>query len=173
MKVVILRHAARSAHESGDSSLSAFGHLQAEALARAIAPQGDLPAPTRLICSPKKRTQQTLKPLADVSQLDLVIESRLDERNSNETAREFEARIGALIDELSRPRQPLKPGEREPCVYLCTHLDWLNTAAVLIPSDATPEQLDRNWGNCEYLVFRLNDGLWECIQGGLVATGRS
>jgi len=173
MKVVILRHAARSAHESGDCSLSAFGHLQAEALARSLAPQGDLPPPTRLICSPKKRTRQTLTPLAHAAQLEIVTDGRLDERHNHESGREFETRINSLLEELSRPRMALKAGEREPCVYLCTHLDWLNSASALIPSDASPDQLDRHWGNCEYLVFRLNDGLWECIQGGMVSTSRS
>lgn len=172
MKVVILRHAARSAHEQGDCSLSALGHLQAEALARSVAPQGDLPAPTRLICSPKKRTRQTLTPLANAAHLDIITDSRLDERHNNESAREFEERINSLIEELSQLKPAAKAGEREPCVYLCSHLDWLNSASTIIPSDASPDQLDRNWGNCEFLVFRLSEGLWERVQGGMVSTSR-
>lgn len=164
MKVVLLRHAARPTHDPGDCSLTTYGLAQAEALARAIAPQGDLPIPTQLLASPKKRAQQTLTPLAQFTQLRLEIEHRLDERRQNETSKEFDLRISTLITELSHP-----PARPDGCVYLCSHFDWLQTAIILLPSSSSPADLDRNWANCEFLVFRINEGLWDLVHSGVVA----
>jgi phosphohistidine phosphatase SixA len=164
MKVVLLRHAARPAHDPGDCSLTTYGLAQAEALARAIVPQGDLPMPTRLLASPKKRAQQTLVPLSQFTQVGLETDPRLDERRQNETQKEFDQRITVLIKDFSQP-QP-RP---DSCVYLCSHFDWLQTASLLLPSDASPVDLERNWANCEYLVFRIANSLWELVRSGIVA----
>lgn len=164
MKVVLLRHATRPHHESGDCSLTVYGQIQAEALARAIAPQGVLPPPTRLLASPKKRARQTLTPLAHQTQLRLEIETRLDERHHNETAHEFETRIRLLIDGLTKQAE-----SGEGCIYVCSHFDWLETATLLVPSDASENELVRGWSTCEYLVFRINQGLWQVINSGVVA----
>jgi len=164
MKVVLLRHAARYAHDPGDCSLTSYGLAQAEALARATFPQGDLPVPTRLLASPKKRAQQTLTPLSQFTQVQLEIDLRLDERKQNETSKEFDQRITSLITDFTQP-----PPISDSCVYLCSHFDWLQTASILIPSDASPVDLERSWATCEYLVFRINSGIWELVLSGIVA----
>ena len=158
----MLRHGARSPHDFGDSSLNADGRAQAEALARAISPQGPLPAPTALASSPKRRAKETLAPLAAALQLRLTVDQRLDERHQNETMKEFEARIRALLDELAS-------GGRDTCVYLCSHLDWLELALALLPSDL--RDTDVNWTNCEYRVFRWQDDLWSLVSNGTVKAG--
>lgn len=175
LKVILLRHAARSAHGLGDTSLNAIGQRQAQELTGLLAPQGPLPIPTDLITSPKKRARETLQPLSAAVSLDLKIDARLDERHQNETGAEFKTRVAQALSELGAQAKAdvLKPGTREATIYLCSHLDWLEIAMLLAPSDSRLDEDAANWSNAEYRIFRIaKDGLWT-LTGHGVATGRS
>jgi broad specificity phosphatase PhoE len=151
MKVVILRHATRSPSGMGDSPLNSVGLLQARKLAtECLSPLGPLPTPTHLWASPKKRAQQTLTPLSETSGVALKTESRLDERHQSESMQDFTQRIRAVLAEVGQ----LSPAP-ETCVYLCTHLDWLEEAMPLIDSDMTENEMAMPFSTAEFRIFRL------------------
>jgi broad specificity phosphatase PhoE len=170
MKLVLLRHATRSSHEIGDASLNVTGRQQAVELCTRLAPQGDLPVPTHLISSPKKRARQTLEPLADAVHEILKIDPRLDERSHAETVSEFEKRIRSVLLELEQTHaKSNQPDGRETCVYICSHMDWLETALLLMPTDLSPQEASESWATTEYCVFKYQNGLWIKKHRGFVA----
>ena len=162
MKLVLLRHATRSPYDSGASSLSTKGRAQSEDLVAQIAPHGPLPVPTRLLVSPKRRAKETLTPLSQALHLPLETEIRLDERRQNETAPEFHSRIVSLFAELEADP---KNGE---CVYLCTHLDWLETAMIEMNHDLSDLDASLGWSTAEFKVFRYEDGTWKTKAKGQI-----
>lgn len=162
MKLIMLRHAARSPHDVGDSGLNAYGRAQAFQLPQSLNPQGPLPPPSLMISSPKKRTRETLLPLAARLGLTLSIDKGLDERRQNETAREFQERVHSVLEGLTR-NLSVTPALRETCILMCSHLDWLEAAIAVLPSDlADAEHL--NWSNCEFRIFKWQGGIW-CLAG--------
>lgn len=154
MKLVLLRHAARSAQSLGDSPLNEIGRRQAEDLTHFISPHGPLPTPTLLLTSPKRRARETLTPLSGSLSLQLQIDERLDERHTSESMKDFDSRVRELLEEIT----PLE--ERKGCVYLCSHLDWLESAIVHLPSDISELEASLPWPVASFRVFRWQDGLW-------------
>lgn len=162
MKLVLLRHATRSPYDGGDSSLSTKGRAQSEEFVAHVAPRGALPVPTRLVVSPKKRAKETLTPLSHSTHLPLEIESRLDERHQTETSREFMDRITSVFTDLEARAND------GGCVYLCTHLDWLEGAMIVLNHDLSELEASLGWSTAEYKVFRLEDGIWKSKAKGHV-----
>lgn len=158
MKVVFLRHATRSLHGTGDSPLNTVGKSQADALANYLVPNGPLPLPTRLYCSPKRRAQETLSPLSSALQMDVQVDPRLDERQHSESGQEFEARILNFLKALQ--------DDSSTCSYVCSHLDWLETALVLIDSDMTDLEIATPWATAEFRIFKISEGLWVLKSSG-------
>jgi broad specificity phosphatase PhoE len=155
MKVVILRHATRSPSGMGDSPLNATGLLQARKLAtELLSPLGPLPHPTHLWASPKTRAQQTLTPLSETTGLELRTDVRLDERHQDETTQEFTKRIREILSEVSR-----LSSTPETCVYLCSHLDWLEEAMPLLDSDMNDHETAMPFSTAEFRIFRLQGEL--------------
>lgn len=155
MKLVLFRHATRSPYDAGDSSLSVHGHAQAEALPTQLSPNGALPVPTRLLVSPKRRAKETFTPLSRATELPLEIEKRLDERRQNESGTEFKNRIVALVDELA------KRSAASDCVFLCSHLDWLEAAMIHLPHDLSELEASVGWSAADFKIFKLEDGIWK------------
>ncbi len=161
MKAVLLRHATRSATGLGDSSLNALGSNQAEALAqRCLAPHGPLPHPTHLLVSPKLRARETLQPLSETTRLHLKIDERLDERHQNETSAEFMARVRQFLAEVEQTP------EKDSCVFICSHLDWLEAALITISSDMNEIESAASWMTAEFRIFKIEDGLWSLKNRG-------
>lgn len=121
---VIFRHAQKSSW-SNDPDLSQEGHRQALQITNHVS-RRHLPTPQQLISSPKKRAQQTLIPLQEQLQIPLLIEPILDERSTNETGQEFENRVKSFL-------QDALPQKNHSCLYLCTHLDWLEVFSWAAP----------------------------------------
>lgn len=171
MKLVLLRHATRSAMDleagpAGESPLNTIGLAQAEDLLNHVHPKGPIPAPTRLLVSPKLRAKQTLTPLSRETGLSLEIESRLDERNSNESLRDFNARVVQLFEDLCGS----KAEASNEVLYLCSHLDWLEAACLLWPTNMSERESSMPFSPLDYLVFRLRDGLLNTVSRGSVHT---
>lgn len=171
MKLVLLRHATRDTmslqslqNDTENPPLNSLGHGQAEALVRALSPLGPLPNPQELLASPKKRAQETLKPLATYSNLDLKIDARLDERQNGESGKTFENRIRSLLQEINSRAQA---GEKS-CIWLCSHLDWLEGVLLFLDSDLSDAQLALPWSTCSYRIFDFHDGLWRLQKSGAV-----
>jgi broad specificity phosphatase PhoE len=153
MKLVIFRHASRSPFGAGDS-LSSVGLAQAEDLA-----QAKLPEPTHIFVSPKKRAQQTLAPLAQVTGLAPTIDRRLDERRQNESMPDFEARVRSFLAEMESLARN-SSADTSLCAFACSHLDWLELAMILLPSDLSEREMSLSWATAEYKIFEFADGLW-------------
>ncbi|MES2855776.1 MAG: phosphoglycerate mutase family protein [Bdellovibrionota bacterium] len=160
MKLVLFRHATRSPYEIGDASLNATGLSQANELPHLIAPQGPIPSPTHLFASPKKRAKQTLQILSDSVGLPVIVDENLDERKNSETIQEFETRVKAVFERVSKL-------ESASTVFLCSHLDWLEAAATVWPTDLN--QSSHSWGAGEYLIFKVEDGICLSKGGGVVS----
>ena len=157
MKLLLLRHASRSALDTGDSPLSAVGQRQAEELASLVHSQGRLPKPTRIYCSPKRRARETLAPLAARLELTVTPDPRLDERHNNESQREFLARVNAVVNEFSVAT--------DACCVLCTHLDWLEAFDASAPID---RDVTGGWATGEYRLFKIENGLWSVKDSGVL-----
>lgn len=158
MEVLIFRHAERD--NSGDSNpdLSPRGLKQAQGLSE-LALRQDLPRPQRLICSPKKRAQSTFTALSQSAQIPLAIQDALDERLPNESMPEFKNRIQTFLNGLALKSSSV--------IYICSHMDWLEEALCLIPSDTdllSPQF--QVWPPGKYLHFHVEDKIWHFLNSG-------
>ncbi len=125
-EIILFRHAKKN-FDSADPELSAEGIKQAESLVQ-IVQQNKLPHPQKLISSPKRRAQQTFIHLHEALQIPLVVESALDECGPKETRQDFKQRINHfLFKDL--------PRKSSSCLFLCTHLDWIEVFAELSDLD--------------------------------------
>src|ERR1700733_8478059 len=114
MQVILLRHATRNTHELGDPPLNVVGLAQAQALI------DQLPVPTLILSSPKRRARETLAPLSRFLDLPIVVDERINERQREESQKVFETRVQDLLASLS--------AREKKCILICSHLDWLETA---------------------------------------------
>ena len=168
-QIVLLRHATRSAvlefvqnTPGAESSLNAVGFAQAEDLADLVKLGGKLPAPTRLLASPKLRARQTFEPLSKSTGLAIEILDDLDERRDSESLKRFEDRVRSI------PTQIVGGG----VVYMCTHLDVLEAAALLWPTDFSERESAHPWSTLEYQVFKLKNGFFESGTRGRIEPRR-
>jgi hypothetical protein len=100
-------------------------------------------------------------------QIPLRVDARLNERHQNETGREFETRLKDFLDEL------MQNADGDGCAYICSHLDWLELALVLITSDLSELEASSSWSTAEYRVFKLESDLWTFkLRGSIAPRGR-
>lgn len=145
MLVVLLRHAHRLG--MGDTGLSGQGQQQSQDLATLL-DRGEIPKPTRILTSPKRRARETIEPLASVAKLPIKSEAALDERIDGETPSRFQIRVSDFWDHLSH----LKETE---VVYLCSHLDWLEASGSVVPNLA-----NMAYENARPILISFNEGKW-------------
>lgn len=177
MKLVLLRHATRSALDleagpAGESPLNTIGLAQAEDLPNHVHPKGALPVPTKLIVSPKLRARQTLTPLSRETGLSLEVDPRLDERHSNESLQDFHSRVLSVFNEvqelaLSAQDQKNERIENE-VYYLCSHLDWLEAALTLWDTNLSDREVSTSWSPLDYQVFRFRESALVSLHRGSV-----
>jgi phosphohistidine phosphatase SixA len=162
MKLVLLRHASRNAHELGDPPLNSIGLIQAESLVQAIAPSGILPTPSLLLTSPKRRAKETLLPTASKMNIPLNIDARLDERHSEESSRAFENRVRETLENLPSLIAHSTGRDCGACIWICSHLDWLESALLHLPSNLSETEVSMSWSTAQYRVFKLQkeNGIW-------------
>lgn len=154
MKITLLRHGNRDLTMSSDGGLNRAGNDLAAGLPSKIEPNGNLPKPTQLISSPKKRAQETLLPMSKALELPLLTEEDLDERRTNESSVEFRSRVKNYLELL-----PNKYKSSD-VVCLCTHSDWLDDAMIVLPSDIPQPIAESGFACGEYRSFEFKDGLW-------------
>lgn len=166
MNLVLLRHATRSpVPETGQGSganeypLNSVGLTQAEDLVGAVEQLGKLPPPTLIFSSPKLRARQTMTPLSKAFEVEIKIFDDLDERLDSESLSSFEKRVRGAYDIL-------KSHAANETVYFCTHLDVLETASALWPTDFSEREMAQSWSTLEYQVFNYDNGL---LKSGLRA----
>lgn len=154
----MFRHAERD--NSGDSNpdLSPRGRKQAEVLSE-LALKQHLPLPLRLMCSPKKRAQSTFSVLSENAKVPLSIQDALDERLPEESLPQFKSRIQTFLSELTLKSSSV--------IYICSHMDWLEEALILIPSDTdllSPSF--QTWPPGKFLHFHIEDKIWHFLKAG-------
>lgn len=155
MKITLIRHSNRDISMSSDGGLNEIGKGRAEGLKARLQPEGDLPKPTQLFSSPKRRAKETMQPLSEFLKMPLQITELLDERFADESSVEFRSRVRKFIDLL-----PEKYKSNE-VLYLCTHADWLEEAMTVMPTDLREEISDTVFACCETRTFEFNEGIWE------------
>ena len=150
--LILMRHATRAF--DGDQ-LSAEGRLQAASLLKTLE-KSKLLRPTTLKSSPKRRTQATLRTLAFELKLEVGVDLRLDERMSGEPIEKFESRVQNFLSECDQ--------STEKVILACSHLDWLETAALMINSDEGDLDRAEPWSPMAIRAYMLKDGIWERVK---------
>ncbi len=168
MNLILLRHATRSGIvEFGvtETPLNPIGRAQAEDLVTAVETLKILPRPQALLSSPKLRARQTLAALATASSLEISVLDELDERHQSETQKAFEHRVRMSLEIIRTRFANAKPDD---AVYVCSHLDFLETAALVWPSDFSEREAQRPWSTLEYQIFDWQDGVLKSKKRGRI-----
>lgn len=157
MHLILLRHAEKDSAAGSDPGLSLRGAEQALSLSGLLVDKR-WPKPTRLLASPKRRTQETVRPLADVLGLEIEVVGDLDERRPGENPSEMRQRLRRLVASFET--------ERATCTVWCTHLDWIEEFRTLADSDKNLlESPYDHWSPSQFLVLHLDD-LWSVVAFG-------
>lgn len=156
MKIYLFRHAQKAMDFSGDPDLTVEGHAQASKLLDKVLKK-ELPQPTELWVSPKKRTHSTFRPVAEYFHLPLLAQDALLEQQGDETLAEFRSRIEKLFASAT------KSGT---VVFLCTHYDWVIEAMSVVPADTDLSGSEfSHWSPCQYVGFNVDpDGVFEFLE---------
>jgi broad specificity phosphatase PhoE len=157
MKIYIFRHAQKEVDFSRDPDLTIEGHQQADKLLEKVL-NNDLPTPTQIWASPKKRTFSTFQPLANHLHLKVMAHDDLNEQLSHESIKDFRLRIEKLFNSVNE-----KSGE---ILFLCTHYDWLIEAVSLLASDIdSTHPRFSNWSPGQHIGFKFDgSGFFEFIE---------
>lgn len=148
MQVFWLRHGTRD-FITGDVPLNDEGQLQAHELAE----NSRFSRLDTILCSPKKRAQMTISPLAQKYQLEITTLEELDQMKNHESETEFTNRVRSLLEKIENQTFSFKS------LVLCTHSDWLGVASQIIPTDSL--DLKYKMFQCaEVIEFNIIDGLW-------------
>lgn len=159
MRILIFRHAERENSGSTNPPLSTRGFQQALKLSELVLAE-KLPKPTKLWVSPRLRSQQTLMPLQNILGIEAQEHAELDERQSSETIDQFQRRIKKFLQVFEG---------QTGVIYICSHLDWLEEACYLIPSETDlAQEKYQAWSPCQYMDFEMQDGLWTLHEFGSV-----
>jgi len=170
--LILMRHAARA---GGMDGLSPEGHKQAEGLPELLELKilkhfRRQPATFQLCSSPKLRTQQTLRFLRDSLQVALPTQAQatikllsdLDERTGDETQSAIEKRVKFQLNKwTTEASDSLKLSPNELFITLaCSHLDWLEAAALFIDSDELDLQRAEPWAPLSMKIYGFQNGIW-------------
>lgn len=147
MKIFIFRHAQKSMDFSGDPDLNSQGHAQAQELAKKVL-SGELPRPTALWVSPKKRAQNTFRPLSEELQVPLQIKSELLEQQGHENTSGFRHRLQDVLNKA------MDSGEE--VLFLCSHYDVTVEFMSLIDADKDLSMFT-HWHSCQYIGFDVQE----------------
>jgi broad specificity phosphatase PhoE len=157
MKIYIFRHAQKAMDFSGDPDLTAEGHNQASKVLDRVL-KDELPTPTQLWVSPRKRTHSTFRPLAQHFELPLQNHDALLEQQGDETLSDFRNRIRNFMESASKLSNEV--------IFMCSHYDWVIEAMAIIPADKDLTDDDfGHWTPCQYIGFNVNkDGIFEFVE---------
>lgn len=157
MILYIFRHAQKAMDFNADPDLTLEGHGQAAQILKRVT-QGELPTPTRIWSSPKKRAQSTLRPLSHHLNLSLETHESLFEQSSSETISDFRQRIQKVLKSLAE----LKENE---VVFLCSHYDWVSEAMTLVSTTDDLSGADfSHWTPAQHVGFQVTNGAFEYLE---------
>lgn len=161
--LILLRHAAR---DMSDDGLSETGLKQADTLPgrilKAFSHLG-LTSPDsvslKIKSSPKARTRATLRTLSKELSISIEVDARLDERTPGERVDVFEKRVESFLEEAA-----LRVPTGETWVA-CSHLDWLEHASLVIPSDENDFERSEPWPPMTIRIYIFENGIWQRAKG--------
>lgn len=158
MTFVLFRHGDKNFH-SADPDLSSLGHRQASLILEYVQTE-KLPVPQAIFVSPKKRTQQTMKPLSENLKIPMKLAPELLERQSSENFPQFSARVQKWIQFCEKSQQSF---------YFCSHLDWIDEFLTHVPCDQDLQSpLFQSWSPASHMIFHVQDGLWHLEKFGQI-----
>lgn len=156
MIIYIFRHAQKAMEFNADPDLTPEGHGQASQLLKKVLNQ-ELPQPTQLWASPKKRAQSTLRPLAHHFHIPVQALDSLLEQKSTENINDFRERIQETLQKLGQLENEV--------IFLCSHYDWVSEAMALAPCDKDLSEADfYNWTPAQHVGFKINNGVFEYLE---------
>ncbi len=157
MKIYVFRHAQKAMDFSGDPDLTTEGHAQASRLLDKVLKE-ELPRPTELWVSPKKRTHSTFRPLAQHLGLPLVVQEGLLEQKSDESLSEFRLRVTRTLEAAAT--------RKDAVIFLCSHYDWVVEAMAVAPSDTDLSGSEfSHWNPAQHVGFQVTqEGIFEFIE---------
>ncbi len=150
----IFRHAQRDRSDLNqeDPSLSREGVVQAGSIADYFQwVQSKYEGPFKFFASPKKRSQETLKPAAQQINVKLQVDPLLDQRLDHESGQEFVARVQKWIDKAEHTI--IEGGH----LVVCSHSDWLDELLPRVPSahDLTKSHF-HHWPTAHFIQFSID-----------------
>lgn len=154
MKWVIFRHGDKQ-KEGFDPGLTELGIAQSQKIIAKVKAQ-NLPKPSVIYVSTKKRAIQTLEPLATAFGMKPIIKAELTERVSGESVDKFKFRIQEFLVKVM-----LLHKDNE-AIYFCTHYDWIEEFLNIIESDSDLSRCT-HWPSAQHMVFEKKD-LWSLIK---------
>lgn len=151
---IIFRHGEKQI-QGFDPELTPKGLTQAKSILEKVK-TGKLPKPNALYVSTKKRTAQTLEPVASQFKMKTQIKAELTERVPGETAEKFRFRIQEFLVKLLLLHQDNE------VLYLCTHIDWIEEFMSVIESDSDLSRY-ANFSPAQYIMFEKKE-LWHVLK---------
>lgn len=164
MKFVLFRHAQKGIMPFEDPELTPSGFEQSSNLLNLLN-RNALPMPTKIEVSPKRRTSQTLLPIARKAGLTLQITHLLDQRKDDETGVEFRNRVHLYLEQINS----LSISEKnvQDVIYACTHYDWLEEAMSLIHCNRDLTGFEfTHWAPTQHLIFEVLNSEWTLTAKG-------
>jgi len=172
MKFVLFRHGSKGFTPFEDPELNAQGFQQSIKLAELVK-SNELPTPTHLFVSPKRRTSQTFYPMSKEFSLEMQIKEELDLRQPEESQTEFRSRIQKFLDfiaeqkNLTAEQKSLTAVQKNEVIFACTHYDWIEESLTLIDCDKNLNSFEfSHWAPSQFLIFEINSSDWKLLKKG-------
>lgn len=160
MKFVLFRHAHKGILPFEDPELSLQGFEQAVVILNLIK-TNNLPRPTHLYVSPKRRTSQTFYPTSKEFNIKIEVQPDLDQQNSLEANLHFKKRVQHFLQQIQNSAQT------DSIIFACTHFDWIEESMALINCDKDLNSFEfSHWSPTQYIVFDLQKDHWKFINKG-------
>lgn len=162
--LILIRHATR---DMSDDGLSATGLGQARTLPgiyadllKGLGIDSTQPVPLKIKSSPKARTRATLQHLSKETSSTTEVEPRLDERISGEAVERFEKRVESFLEDAQVWAEKVQKSGTPETWVACSHLDWLEHASLVIPSDENDFERSEPWPPMAIRVYVFANGIW-------------
>lgn len=160
MKFVLFRHAHKGIVPFEDPELSLQGYEQA-ALILDLIKKENLPKPTHLYASPKRRTAQTFYPTSKEFNLKIEVQPDLDQQNPQEANLDFRKRVQHFLKQIENAQLP------DSVIFACTHYDWIEESMALISCDKDLNSFEfSHWSPTQHIVFELEKNHWKLLKKG-------
>lgn len=157
MKIYLFRHAQKAMDFSGDPDLTSEGFSQATQLLDRVL-KNEMPRPTALWVSAKKRTHSTFRQVSQALEIPLQIHDELSEQKTGESLHQFRQRIQSLIE--------FATSQQDEVIFMCSHYDLVVEAMTVLPCDKDLQTAEfTQWAPCQYIgLEKTSDGIFKFLE---------